>query len=107
MAKTIIQQMAEAIPPWFSIDATEKITVSHAPQEQIDRCLCCRHESAVCDYCDGRGNVRMPNKYDPELLQELLKLRICSKEMAKRMGVSRRSLFYYLRKLEAASETGD
>lgn len=88
--------------PWLSTDAKEAVRrFSKKEQQDIDRCLSCQHSASCCDRCDGRGNVRMrEDKYDPALLREMLRLRVCKKEAARRMGISRRTLYTYMARME-------
>lgn len=90
---TMREEMSRATLPWNSVDAMT-VTRYTTDQKAIDRCLCCCHSSSACDYCDGRGNVKMPKKDDNlETLRELLKLRVCRSEMARTLQVSRPTLY--------------
>ena len=93
--KTMVESMARATLPWAY--STEPVR-GFGRQEDIDRCLCCCHDAAACDYCDGHGNVRLPAEIDAELLKELLRLRVCKRQIAEQMGVSRMTVYRYARK---------
>lgn len=90
-----------ATRPWSSPDAGALRKVTAEEQSGIDRCLSCGYAASCCDYCDGKGHLRLKEKkYDPALLREVLRLRICRAEAARRLGISRRTLYYYLERLE-------
>ena len=92
--------------PWRSPDAGTVRRRADVDQRSIDRCLSCGYAASCCDYCDGHGHVRMKdNKYDPEILRELLRLRVCKKEAARRLGVSRQTLYNYMARLAKEAQT--
>lgn len=94
--------------PWQSTDAGEPRRYSPEDQRDIDRCLCCQFEADCCDRCDGFGHVRRrKGEVDLDMLRELLKLRICKKEAARRLGVSRWTLYKHMARMaEAGGDLG-
>lgn len=93
--------------PWFSVDAEPPVSdFRHERQERIDVCLRCRHEASACDRCDGAGNLAAKNSaerlgsYDPDRLREMLRLKVCKRDMANRLGISRASLYRYIRRMK-------
>ena len=73
MLATLCEEIYTARRPWETTDAATMMKCTD--QSAIDRCLCCCHASSACDYCDGRGNVRIPKKQENlDTLRELMKL---------------------------------
>lgn len=100
MLATLCEEIYTARRPWETTDAATMMKCTD--QSAIDRCLCCCHASSACDYCDGRGNVRIPKKQENlDTLRELMKLRLCHAEMARKMQVSRPTLYRMMAKLQA------
>lgn len=91
--------------PWRSPDAGCLRKVTRTEQSSIDRCLSCGYDASLCDLCDGRGHIRQRGyKYDPDLLREVLRLRVCRAEAARRLGISRQTLYNYLARLEKEAD---
>lgn len=106
-----------AVAPWFSLDAGTQLCKTYAPQSEIDFCLSCPHTECLCDRCDGQGNVRRKKKsgcektdlgrcveHKTEELMELLRLRVCNRQIAETLGVTYRTVSNIKRRLR---ERGD
>lgn len=86
--------------PWRSVDAGCPMQYPAEPQCNIDRCLNCKHPTGCCDRCDGKGNIHKKGRsYDPDLLREMLRLKVCPEDIARCLGVSRATCFRYIRRL--------
>lgn len=101
---TMVESARSAVLPWKSVDAAT-IMDSPLPQQDIDICLCCEHCSDACDRCDGRGNIsrkqgRPRAEIDVERLRDLLRLRLCNKEICAALGVSASTLLRTKKRME-------
>ncbi len=101
-----------AVAPWLSVDAAGVgADLPRTEQGRIDYCLSCPHAECLCDLCDGCGNLRTVAKrgrkraeYDVSLLRELLRLRVCDRLIAERLGVSRRTVVTIKRRLREEAQ---
>ena len=102
------ERASSAVLPWNSIDAGIPLT-NKIPQQDIDVCLMCPHHADACNHCDGNRKISMPVhngrgrpaiNIDPDVLAEMLKLKMCNSEICTKLGVSRSKLMKEKSKLK-------
>lgn len=101
---TLYEKLSLSVPPWRSLEAISAFKdddpLLALPQQEIDVCLMCEHCADACDRCDGKGNLgqkrgRPAKEIDTAKLRDLLRLRVCNREMCAALGVGERTLQKY------------
>lgn len=92
--KTLCESAMSAVMPWNSIDAGDPL-INALPQQSIDICLRCPHNSDHCEECRDWQTTKLGRpriEIDTALLREMLTLKRCEADMCAALGVSRRTL---------------
>lgn len=96
---TLYDRTQNAVLPWYSPDAeSDFYEFERLPQQKIEVCLLCPLQATDCARCDGQRNLKRERRgrpkieIDTEQLREMMRLRLCNKEMCAALGVKRDTL---------------
>lgn len=103
----LVESAYRAKAPWYDFSLsyeTEHKNYLNVPQQEIDFCLSCPYSEASCDRCNGMGKIADDTKrgrpkieIDGATIREMLRLRMCKKDICKNLNISDRT---YYRKLK-------
>ena len=103
----LVESAYRAKAPWYDFSLsyeTEHKNYLNVPQQEIDFCLSCPYSEASCDRCNGMGKIaddtnrgRPKIEIDGATIREMLRLRMCKKDICKNLNISDRT---YYRKLK-------
>lgn len=96
----LVKSAYRAKAPWYDFS----FGYENVPQQEIDFCLSCPYSEASCDRCNGKGKIADDTKrgrpkieIDGATIREMLRLRMCKKDICKNLNISDKT---YYRKLK-------